>query len=543
MGKFDKKAPAPRPAGPMRTEAVPTLTTGEGAPGYAKDEKAELFTLAVTNMVGEDTFYERAADRDDRFGRLVRTVAVADPAWMLGFVGWLRGPANMRSASLVTAAEAVKARLDAEAKMADDIRAAVQASGVNRRLIAAALQRADEPGELLAYWKANHGRNLPKPVKRGVADAVARLYTEYALLKYDTASHGHRFGDVVDLVHPDPVAPWQGALFRYALDRRHNRDGDLVDVADALPMVYRNVMLRAQVHADHLAPLTSPDALKAAGMTWEDALSLAGDRVPKAALWEAVIPSMGYMALLRNLRNFDEAGVSDRVAKQVGDRLTDPAEVARSRQLPFRFYSAHVEAPSDRWKYALGVALDLAMVNVPELPGRTLVLIDTSGSMTWGTISARSKRTPAEAAAVLGIVLAKRCGADVVQWASTHRQFKLRKGATALSDIVRFLGDQDACGGGTNLQQAMAAYGGHDRVFILSDMQIMGGYRGDPIGCVPAHVPVYAFDLQGYRSAAFAIGAPGRHQLGGFSDAVFSMVPLLERRTGDVGWPWEIPAA
>jgi hypothetical protein len=92
--------------------------------------------------------------------------------------------------------------------------------------VASALQRADEPGEALAYRMAAHGRTVPKPVKRGIADAVARLYHERSLLKYDTASHGFRFGDVLDLTHPSPAADkaWQGALFAYALDRRHGRD-------------------------------------------------------------------------------------------------------------------------------------------------------------------------------------------------------------------------------------------------------------------------------------------------------------------------------
>lgn len=545
MGKYNKKGTAQvqpgftRPAmGPMRTAATPTLRTHEGAPAYAKDTKTELFQLAVTSMMGEDSFYESAKDRDGRLVKLVHEVAVADPAWMLGFAGWLRGEANMRSASLVLAAEAVKARLDSrEARFGDQRLPVEREQGVNRKIIDTVLQRADEPGEMLAYWTATHGRNIPKPVKRGVGDAVQRLYTEHSLLKYDTASHGFRFADVLDMTHPEPKAPWQGELFKYALDRRHDRDGDLLRVSESLPMVYRNIMLRAQVYGGHLAPLTSPDALQAAGMTWEDALSLAGSKVDKAELWEAMIPSMGYMALLRNLRNFDEAGVSDAVAEQVARKLADPAEVARGRQLPFRYYSAYIEAPSGRWKHPLGVALDHAMSNVPVLPGRTLVLIDTSDSMTWQTISQRSKVTSAQAAAVLGIVLAKRTGADVVQWASIRQPFPLRKGASALAEIGRFLDGQGNCGGGTDLRQALQAYGGHDRVFVLSDMQTSTAAGR----IVPPRVPVYAVDLNGGHATPFTTTEANRHQLGGYTDRLFAMVPLLERPSGDVGWPWETP--
>ncbi len=86
-------------------------------------------------------------------------------------------------------------------------------------MIASALIRADEPGELLAYWLATYGRAIPKPVKRGVADAVVRLYTERSLLKWDSAERSVRFGDVLELTHPEPATAWQGELFRHAIDR------------------------------------------------------------------------------------------------------------------------------------------------------------------------------------------------------------------------------------------------------------------------------------------------------------------------------------
>jgi hypothetical protein len=58
---------------------------------------------------------------------------------------------------------------------------------------------------------------------------------------------------------------------------------------------------------------------------------------------------MGYMALLRNLRNVDEAGVGDDVAAEVCARPADPGELARSRQFPSRFLAAYEQAPSLRW--------------------------------------------------------------------------------------------------------------------------------------------------------------------------------------------------
>ena len=72
---------------PINTEAIATGVTCEGASGYARDARSELFLLAVSNMVGENTFYEGAAVRDARFAALVRALAVTDPAWTARLTG------------------------------------------------------------------------------------------------------------------------------------------------------------------------------------------------------------------------------------------------------------------------------------------------------------------------------------------------------------------------------------------------------------------------------------------------------------------------
>ncbi|WP_169809214.1 TROVE domain-containing protein [Actinomadura chibensis] len=55
------------------------------------------------------------------------------------------------------------------------------------------------------------------------------------------------------------------------------------------------------------------------------------------------------MALVRNPRNFERAGVSDEVAATVTAKISDPGVIARSRMFPFRFLAAHKAAPSLQW--------------------------------------------------------------------------------------------------------------------------------------------------------------------------------------------------
>ena len=510
----------------VTSQARPSGLTHEGAPGFARTAKSELYLLAVTNMGSEDTFYESGADRDSRFAALVRQVAVEDLPWLAGFLPWLRETANMRTAPLIAAAEAVKA-LTAAGKPGA------------RQLVASVLQRADEPGEILAYWHARYGRAEPKPLKRGIADALLRLYSEFSLLKYDTGSHGYRFADVIERAHPTGTHPevkgtWRGDLFGYAIDRRHNRDGE---APASLRMVRANAALR-RLAADNPSALLDAGALKAAGMTWEDALSLAGAKVPKADLWAALIPSMGYMALLRNLRNFDDAGVPDTVAAQVTARLADPEQVARSRQFPFRFLAAYKAAPSLRWAYPLEQALNASLANVPALTGRTLVLVDRSGSMFDG-ISQRSGLNRADTAALFGSALAIRSEhADLVQFGTGSQPVQFR----AADSVLKVVQERFTSMGGTNTADAVRRHfrdGFHSRVVIVTDEQAWGGfYGGDPVSLVPASVPVYTWNLAGYQHGHGPSGSGNRHTFGGLTDVSFRMVPLLEAGR-DAGWPWQ----
>jgi len=511
--------------GPIGTKkSGARATTGEGHLGYERKDKSALFLLAAGSLGGEDKFYESGNQATARLVDLVRRVAVKDPAWIASFLGWLRSEGNIRTAAVVGAVEAADALVKA---------------GIpgGRQIVASVLQRADEPGEAMAYWLATRGRKvlMPKAIKRGIADAAERLYTEFSFMKYDSSRAAVRFGDVIEMVRPDPSQGWKSDLFRYAIEVRHNREG--LEPAESLNMIRAQRELRRRFE-DVPEIILQQDNLKAAGMTWEDVLSLGGSKLNKGKMWKAILPNLGYMALIRNLRNLDEAKVSDADVAAAIARILDPEQVAKSRQLPFRFYSAYKavqENRSLRWGHALDLALNASLKNIPTLGGRTLVLIDTSGSMSGTCTSSKSKMTYQEIAGLFGIALGLKNEADVWAWASDAYQFQL-KGASVLRNLEQYQAENGRVGMGTDLTTAIRksyVAGKYARMVVISDMQVMR-YGA---GLIPTDIPCYFFNLAGY--AAAAVETKGMvYELGGLTDHTFKMITMLE--AGESGkWPWE----
>jgi hypothetical protein len=511
MAKFSKDAAVAVKSAIKTISQSPDTVTAEGGAGFARDEKSELYLLAVTNMVSESTFYENGKDRDSRFESLIAAVTKADPSWIARFVPFLRNTMNMRSASLVLAAEYVRA------------------GGPNgRKVIDSALMRADEPAELLAYWLTRYGKKLPQPVKRGLADAARRLYTERSVLKYD-GDGAVRMADVLEFAHPSPSAKWQEALFQYIISTRHKRDK--IDTAALLTIQSHETLAKWPTEALRtlIATPEGPETLAAGGWTWEALTGKYGKL--DAAFWEAMIPNMGIFALTRNLRNFDDAGISVEARNAVIAKLTDPDVIAASRMFPLRFYSAYANTGSLNWALALETALNLSLVNVPVLAGKTLVLVDMSGSMN-APLSEKSKIARDKAAGIFGTALALRANAaDLVGFGTDSVAVAFRKGDSALKTMEKF-----RAMGGTNTMQAINRhFSGHDRIVILTDEQAFSDY-GSNIKVSQIDVPIYTFNLAGYKAGHLSSG-PKRHTFGGLTDSGFVALSLLERGK-DADWPF-----
>jgi hypothetical protein len=560
--------------GPMQIASQPTGLTHQGGAGYRRDDKTELYLRATTMFAGEKAFYESGADHDQRSINLTRILAQGDWQWMSNFLPWLRKDANIRTMAIMLAAEAVDARLEFNLHPG-------RGELTSRQLINEVLQRPDEPGEMLQYWLVNHGKEIPKPIKRGIADAATRMYDQRAVLRWDGKGDAPvRFADVLELCHPrlrkleigtaetpqQIPDPNQSELFRHLITVRKQRDGyqpsfflrqirDRYDLS-RMPARGRHALAGHALEGDR-------DAIKliesASAGQWEWLISWLGETctgaLTKRQQWELIIPEMGYMALLRNLRNFDEAGLQDSLANKIANKIASPAEVKISRQLPFRFFSAYKAAPSLRWGHSLEKALQECVPNIPVLDGKTLVLIDMSGSMQAPMSSARDFRlnpkapNRMEAAALFGIALALKNPDNTDVWGFADGQFKIdniSQGASILKTVKLITDQCGRVGHGTQIERAVRdTYKDHDRVCIFTDMQTMPsenaaipyyGHIGDVSSAVPKNVHVYGFNLAGYENSGMAT-SPYRHEMGGLTDHTFALIPLLESGArGD--WPW-----
>jgi 60 kDa SS-A/Ro ribonucleoprotein len=218
--------------------------------------------------------------------------------------------------------------------------------------LARIIQRADELAEFVAiYWK--DGRvPLSGQVKKGLATAFPK-FDEYQLAKYDRGGPV-KLRDVLFLCHAKP------------------RDQAQADVWKKLVS----------------GSLTTPD-------TWEVALSSGAN---KCEAWERLLRErkLGALALLRNLRNMREAGVDESLV------LSALGSMSTARVLPFRFLAAARYAP--RWEEALEQTMLKCVAEADKLPGKTIVLVDVSGSMT-APLSRRSEMQRTDAAYGLAVLL------------------------------------------------------------------------------------------------------------------------------------------
>lgn len=420
--------------------------THEGAPAAHINPEQGLRRSVASCLLWEKEFYEDGQSIADRIAQNAMAVS---PETLAALAIEAREDFKLRHVPLLLLTVLAK-RGSGSSLVGDTVERVVQ--------------RADELGELVSiYWKDGK-RPLSAQLKKGLARAFTK-FDAYHLAKYDRAK-AVRLRDVMFLTKPKP------------------KD-------DAQAEVWKKLAANE---------LEAPD-------TWEVALSAGAD---KKETFERLIREgqLGYLALLRNLRNMAQAGCDDGLVRD--------AIIARKgahRVLPFRYIAAARAAP--QYEPAIDQALSEAIAGMPVLPGRTVVLVDVSGSMDT-QLSGKSDLKRIDAAAALASIIPG--DVRVFTFSQNIVEVPPRRGMAGVDAVIR-----SQPHGGTYLGAAVAHLNANvpsDRLIVVTDEQ-----SADAVP--PPKGRGYMLNV---ASAKNGVGYGPWVRIDGFSEAVLNFIGEHERR-------------
>lgn len=371
--------------------------TFEGAPAAIISPEDQLRRLVLSSLLWEDSFYVDGKSAADLISEAAKKV---DPAILAALAIEARNEFHLRHVPLL---------------LLDALSATGRGNSYVSTAISLTIGRVDEIPELLAIYWRNGRKMVPAQMRKGLARAFGR-FDEYALAKYDRAGPV-KLRDALRILRPKPEDEQRSALYRRLKEGK----------------------------------LAIPD-------TWEVELSRGAD---KRETFERLMKQgkLGYLALLRNLRNMAEAGVDrDLIINNI------IARKGAHKVLPFRFIAAARAAP--QFEPALDRALLASIDEGYRFAGKTIVLVDVSGSMVWDKLSAKSDLRRVDVAAALASVVN---GDDIRVFCFTERTWEVpaRRGMAGVQAIA------NGAGGGTMLGNAIRRVNQepHDRLIVVTDEQ------------------------------------------------------------------------
>jgi 60 kDa SS-A/Ro ribonucleoprotein len=460
-----------------------------GGTAYKESPELRLVSALLTSFL-EDKYYEKGKDRIAGIADAVRAV---DPKFGAQAALYARNEFGMRSVSHVAAAE-----------LASRASGMPWASSFYDKIV----RRPDDMLEILSYYKKETGKAQTHAMRKGFATALTR-FDNYQLAKYRSAGKEIKLVDVMNITHPRANA----SLTALIKDELRNRN-------------------------------TTEAQLSEAGQSKDN------PELAKAEAWYTLVmrEKIGYMALLKNLRNIIEQ--APEVLDKALQMLTDEKRVKNSLVLPFRYLDAAAEISklsgkdSKKVLMALNTAMDISAQNIPTFDGETLVAVDSSGSMTMGY----GNRAQIEHAALFAAMLVKSNMADVLLWDDEAVYLSCNPQDSVLSIATQIESAAKARSRGTNIAMPFrAANRSYDRIVILTDEQSWGhstyvrasnawniGYQQTTGPSeleaykrkYNAHPFVYNWDLAGHGTLQFPENQVAT--LAGWSDKVFDIMKLCE---------------
>lgn len=483
-----------------RTKVTAQPVTHGGTPAVRTSMEEQLERSVMACMLWENEFYE---DGQTIANRIVSLVPKVSAEFAASLAVKARTEQKLRHVPLLIVREMARASAKHKTLVGDTLTQVIQ--------------RADELTEFLAiYWKDGANQPLSKQVKLGLAKAIAK-FDEYQLAKYNRDG-AVKLRDVLFLVHAKPETEGRAQKAKAVKTKSYQR-GEVKRHVKGQAGLWRRLVDKE---------LATPD-------TWEVELSAGeGEGEGKKESWTRLLKEdkLGALALIRNLRNMEQAGVSTTLIRDAVKGMNP------ERVLPFRFVMAAKAAP--RFEDVLEQAMFRCLEKYDKLSGKTVLIVDTSGSMYgYGNVSAKSDMTRVEAAGALTALLREVSEEPVIYCTAgndSSRQHKTalvppRRGFALANVITRNEMQAQIGGGGIFLTQVMDyVYNQEkkaDRVIVLTDEQDTSG-----IGRSYNPKNANAFGKHNYlinvASAKNGIGYGNFVHIDGWSEAVIDYIMAYE---------------
>ena len=466
-----------------RKPAKPNAVTYEGGLAFEKSLEQDWLNNLFSNML-ENRFYETGSEQMERYIALTKQMlAKYGPGFIARASYFARNTLGMRSISQLTAAMLNSQNFDGK-----------------RDFYAKYMKRPDDVSEIFAILDAL-GEKRSHALVRGAADYLSSL-NAYTMDKYAMRNKDWSMIDLINVCHPKSVV----------VDKFYNGQ------------------------------------LEHAG-TWEQKISASKSEEEKSQNWRELVESgkLGYLALIRNLNNIFAANVSeDWIERYLVPQLTNKDKIHKSLVFPYQIYTAYknLNVREVNTIFALNKAFRTSVDNIPGLDGRSLVVLDVSGSM--------EDRVKEVCACYAAAIYLANPGSDFIKF-GTEAKFCKYNRLSNVFDIIREMQYNSGCGYGTNIVPVFLMLKKHyDRIFLFSDMQVMSDnrYYSNSMAAQDAmkeyfkdygRTKIYSIDMGNYRTQ---IANPMRGDLTlltGFSDKVFKFISLMESGVSIIDYINSIP--
>jgi len=415
-------------------------------------------------------------DVNKQMNKAIDQVAVSDPEFILKLAAYCRNELYLRTVSIYLLVKAANI---------------VTCKPFVRTYAKNIIKRADEIYEVMSCQLDLFGKPIPNSLKKSIAD-VFPTFDEYQFGKYNRDT-GVKFKDVIKLTHIKQPSE----IIKKILD-------------DKLETPY----------------------------TWEVELSTKGNT---QEVWNELIDSkkVGYMALLRNINNIDRAKVDDEHWKKVLTYLGSEDAVKRSKQLPFRFYSAlkntTVSDPfrNKELQQMLDKALNYSVQNLPTLKGKTFTVADTSGSMTFTPISNRGTVFPINIACLMTAMTNKFSETAIAGIFGTNLAVVPDLSGDILKDTIKL--ERINVGWSTNGYLTLQYLNENkifcDRVMIFTDEELYGGSINSELEkykAINPNIKLYIVNLNGYGDSCVNLKSKNVVSVSGWSDKILRFISTFE---------------